>query len=108
MKQILLFKEFGNNIFTRSSMANFFINLNKSKDSKIKLDFKDIKFISRSCADEYVKKKRTSKKKIVEAHMSRDVLNMFKTVENQYEESEASFSFEVRPNASEEVIAILS
>jgi hypothetical protein len=83
-KKILLISEFGDNIFTRSSMSDFFENINFLKDKKITLDFKGIKFISRSCADEYLKQKKFSKKEIVEVNMSKEVCSMFKNVDTQY------------------------
>ena len=92
---ILLVSDFGNNIFTRSSISGFFDKLNSLKSNDIKLDFKGVEFISRSCADEYLKKKRTSLKKIVEVNMSEDVCEMFRNVEIQYKNAGIEFSFSV-------------
>ncbi len=95
MKKVLLAKEFGNNIFTRSSISEFFKKLKKLKNSEILIDFKNVEFISRSCADEYIKQKNAIKKKLVEVNMSKNVYSMFDTVRKQYEKRNASFTFEI-------------
>jgi hypothetical protein len=90
-KRILLIKEFGNNIFTRNTISSFIDKVEKSKENELVLDFKEIDFISRSCADEYIKRKKESKKIFIEANMSKDVCSMFKLVENQYKDAGVSF-----------------
>jgi len=95
MKKVLLSEEFGSNIFTRSTISSFFEKINKSKDKEIVLDFSSIDFISRSCADEYIKRKQDSKKKIVEANMSKEVCSMFNAVQNQYKKAGLSLSFNI-------------
>ncbi len=55
-------KEFGNNIFTRSKISSFFNEINDLKKYKIVINFKDIGFISRSSADEYLNLKSKLKK----------------------------------------------
>ncbi|MBR9704858.1 hypothetical protein GOV12_05580 [Candidatus Pacearchaeota archaeon] len=82
-KTLLLNKEFGDNIFTRHKMSSFFKNINKTKEDKLILDFKNIRFISRSCVDEYLKLKEKSNKTITERNMSNDLKSMFRLVENQ-------------------------
>lgn len=95
VKKVLLSSEFGNNIFTRNTISSFFEKINKLKDKEIVLDFSSIDFISRSCADEYIKKKQDSKKKIVEVNMSKEVCSMFNVVQNQYEKAGLPLSFSV-------------
>lgn len=90
-KRILLANEFGNNIFTRNTISSFMDKVENLKDKSIVLDFKGIAFISRSCADEYVKMKKQSKKKIVEEHISKNVLAMFDVVRTQYKSFQVSF-----------------
>ncbi|MAH49475.1 hypothetical protein CMI37_26870 [Candidatus Pacearchaeota archaeon] len=86
-KRISLFEVFGNNIITRNSIFDFFTELEDSKEDKIVLDFKDITFISRSCADEYLKQRKISKKAVIETNMSKDVCNMFDLINKQYKKA---------------------
>jgi len=95
VNKILLTSQFGNNIFTRSSISNFFRKLNSVKDKKITLDFKDVEFISRSCADEYLKQKKISKKKVIEVNMSNNIYNMFRNVCVQYENMNLPIPFTI-------------
>ena len=95
MKKVLLSNEFGSNIFTRNTISSFFEKINELKDKEIALDFSSIDFISRSCADEYLKRKQDSKKKIVEVNMSKEVCSMFNAVQNQYKKVGFPISFSV-------------
>lgn len=104
-KMILLASTFGNNIFTRSSISNFFEKINSLENINIKLDFNDVKFISRSCADEYLKQKKVSKKKITEVNMSKDVCAMFTNVQNQYKNIGFDVSFKVCSNNNDLITA---
>ncbi|HIH17347.1 MAG TPA: hypothetical protein HA250_02575 [Nanoarchaeota archaeon] len=90
-KVILLYKEFGDNIITRDTFSHFFERINSSREKEIVIDFKKVGFISRSCADEYLKLKKRSEKSIVERNLSNEVKSMFKVVE--YQLREANFSF---------------
>ena len=93
MKKIkLLSADFGNKIFTRSIISNFFDKLKNFKEKEIVLDFKDIDFVSRSCADEYLKLKEKISKKLVEENMSDAVCSMFKLVETQHKNSGITYS----------------
>lgn len=91
MKRIVLAKEFSNNIFTRNIISSFIDRLENLKEKKIILDFKGIDFISRSCADEYMKRKKESNKKFIEKNMSKEVCSMFNIVETQYKNAGISF-----------------
>lgn len=84
---------FGSNILTRNSIKLFFDVLKKSKNKNFEINFSDIEFISRSCADEYLKLKETSKKKLVESNMSDSVYNMFLNIKRQYESADINFDF---------------
>ena len=86
-KRISLFRVFGNNIITRNSIFDFFTELEDLKENKIVLDFKNITFISRSCADEYLKQKKISSKTVVEENRSEDVCNMFDLIDRQYKKA---------------------
>jgi len=91
-KTILLYKEFGDNIFTRQRIASFFDKIENFKEKEIIIDFKKIEFISRSCADEYLKRKEESDKILTERNMPQQVCTMFKVVVNQLKEADFSFS----------------
>ena len=52
-----------------------------------------VEFISRSCADEYLKQKDESSKKFVEVNMCKEVCSMFSAVQNQYEKKALVLSF---------------
>lgn len=78
MKSILI-KEFFENSYvaTREAITFFFENINSLEDKEILLDFSGINFISRSCADEYIKRKLNSKKILYEINFSSNVSKMF-------------------------------
>ena len=90
--KLLLSEHFGNKIFTRSTISDFFDKLSSVKEDTIVLDFKSIDFISRSCADEYLKLKEKFAKKFVEENMSNAVCSMFKLVETQHKNSGIIYS----------------
>ena len=92
-RKILLSQEFGSNIFTRNTISAFFEKVNKMKEEEIVLDFNDIEFISRSCADEYLKQKEESNKKIIERNMLDEVCHMFNAVKSQYDKKGITISF---------------
>jgi len=98
--EISLFEVFGNNIITRNSMSSFFEEINSLNMDKIILDFKKITFISRSCADEYLKQRKASKKKIVDANMSENICEMFSLVNRQYEKAGDNLLIEIIPECS--------
>ena len=104
-RKFLLSQEFGNNIFTRKTISAFFEEINSQEEAKVILDFKSVKFISRSCADEYLKQKEKSNKKIVEKNLSHEVRSMFNAVHNQYEKKGFSISFIEEPSSKEKVLA---
>jgi hypothetical protein len=68
------------NIITRKTISDLYVKINKTKEDTIIFDFKNIDFMSRSCADEYVKQKKISKKKISEINQTADIQKMFAAV----------------------------
>ncbi len=83
---IKLYEFFNSNIIiTRRIMAYFFDYLSKQYEEEIVLDFSNIDFISRSCADEYIKRRLNSKKKIKEINMNIEVLSIFKLANKQFQ-----------------------
>jgi len=98
-KRISLFEVFGNNIVTRNSMSSFFEDIDSMKNTEIALDFNKVTFISRSCADEYLKQRKANKKKIVEVNISENVCEMFRLVNRQYQKEGINFLVEVSPKS---------
>ncbi len=104
VKKVLLSERFGDNIFTRNTISAFFEEINKMKEAKIELDFSGVEFISRSCADEYLKRKQDSKKKILEVNMSKEICSMFNAVQNQYKKAGFMSSFKICNNQNKGLI----
>lgn len=102
--KVLLSQDLGDNIFTRKTISAFFEKINKKKEAEIELDFSGVKFFSRSCADEYLKQKKVSDKKIVEVNMTEEVCLMFNAVKSQYDKAGFAVSF-VCPNKDKLVVA---
>ena len=82
MARIKLYSEMSSNLITRNSLKAVFSKINKIKEKKIIVDFENIEFVSRSCADEYLKQKAKSDKKIAEVNQSSDIKKMFEFVKN--------------------------
>lgn len=82
MKTIKISKN-GNYLITRNNISAFFDSINNIPDKEINLNFDSIHFISRSCADEYVKLKQMSDKTISETNLSPPVKTMINLVISQ-------------------------
>ena len=80
MKKIILSKEIGTNVVTRTSLDTLFSKLKKYKSKEIVVDFSKITFISRSGADEYIKLKKSIRKNIKEVNQSEEVKSMFAVI----------------------------
>ena len=78
--EIFLFNEFGHNIITRRCMQDFFEKISKHKEDKLVLNFSKIEFISRACADEYIKSKNSSLKNITESNLNKNVSDMLSVI----------------------------
>ena len=83
-KVIFLNEFFDRQIVTRRAMSNFFDSISQTYEKEIVLDFKNIDFVSRSCADEYLKRKLNSKKEIKEINMSSNVRAMLSLASLQF------------------------
>jgi hypothetical protein len=83
MSRLILNEKLNNYIVTRTSIINLFKEINQLHNIKIEIDFKEVKFISRSCVDEYLKQKENSSKEINELNLSKDIKEMFDIVEKQ-------------------------
>jgi len=87
MEIISLYKELGSTILTRNSMAAFFDEVIEiSEHDDIIIDFKNIKFISRSCVAEYLKLREQTNKNLIEKNMSKEIKSMFNLVLKQLKE----------------------
>lgn len=65
----------------RLTATQFFKNFESKNDNKIEIDFKDVEFISRSFAHEYLKQKQISSKKIQEINIPPNVKQMIEIVQ---------------------------
>jgi anti-anti-sigma regulatory factor len=80
-------------MITRNSLADLFErHVENNKDNNVILDFKGIKFISRSCAAEYIKLRERSSKEVSEVNMFKDVEKMFKVILNQLLDNNYKFT----------------
>ena len=84
VKEVNIEKEIHKNLGMRSTAEIFFNNLD-SNFSKIIIDFKDVEFVSRSFAQEYVYQKKQRNSEIIEKNMSEFVKNMLDIVTKDYE-----------------------
>lgn len=82
MKTLKLHKNFGSLIMTRQAVIGLFDSLVNINDAII-MDFKNIEFISRSAAHEYLRQKLSCGKEIKETNMSQNVKAMFMLVAKQ-------------------------
>jgi hypothetical protein len=87
VQRIFLSDFFHNQIVTRQAMTEFFDYVSRTPEKVITLDFSKINFISRSCADEYIKRKLNSKKTIYEEKISQEVKRMFDIASLQFKKS---------------------
>ena len=76
-KKIYLSDYFGKMAVIRNAVADFFSVISQFSEKEILIDFKGLEFISRSCADEYIKRKLHSDKQIKETNIQKNVLLMF-------------------------------
>jgi anti-anti-sigma regulatory factor len=97
MKTIKLSEKLGKNLITRNDIDRLFSEINSVKTKEITVDFSNIEFISRSSADQYVKMKKSSKKKITDINIPKDVKAMIDLVKHQktnvHEKSSAATVF---------------
>jgi hypothetical protein len=65
----------------RDLNKDLFNKINKVSSKEIILDFSDVLSMSRSFAQEYVLRKKSSKVKIIEKNQSKDVKSMLKVIQ---------------------------
>lgn len=83
--EINLEKTFAKKLGMRTTAMKLFNDLENETDAI--LDFKDIEFMSRSFAQEYVYQKHNSKVNIIESNMSDFVKGLLEVVEEDYKET---------------------
>ena len=83
--EINLEQRFAKKLGMRTTAKRLFQDL--EDETEAILDFKDIEFMSRSFAQEYVFQKHKSKAHIIEANMSDFVKGLLEVVEEDYKET---------------------
>ncbi|WP_461461310.1 STAS-like domain-containing protein [Methanobrevibacter sp.] len=83
--EIDLEKTFAKKLGLRTTAMKLFNDLENEEEAIF--DFKNIEFISRSFAQEYVYQKHNSKIHITESNMSDFIKNLLEVVEEDYKES---------------------
>jgi hypothetical protein len=78
--KIEIAKMVSENLALRDIATDFFDNLEKMKEKQVTVDFKKVKAISRSFAQEYLTRKNSSKKDINEANVPENVEKMFEII----------------------------
>lgn len=94
-KKIIMSKEIGEYIATRNSIASIFNKINELSENNIIMDFKGVKFISRSPASEYLKLREKTDKNLTEKNMSDEVKSMFSLVVNQFKKADFEFTKDI-------------
>lgn len=79
-QKIDMAKEISQKLGFRDSASEFFNLLNTMPADNIEIDFKDVKFMSRSFAHEYLQRKKELDKRVIELNKPDDVDSMFKVV----------------------------
>ena len=83
--EINLEKTFARKLGMRTTAMKLFQDL--EDETEAILDFKDVEFMSRSFAQEYVHQKHNSKVHIIESNMSDFVKGLLEVVEEDYKET---------------------
>jgi hypothetical protein len=84
-KLIKVKEKIADNLVTRNSADKLFDYINSQRDKTIILDFKSVKFATRSFMHEYLLKKSDTRKKITERNMSKELYKMLKIVSESEE-----------------------
>lgn len=74
--KIILEDEIGNDLGQRSKIEDLFKNINPNI-TKVTMDFRNIEFIGRSFAQEYLNQKHFASFKVIEENVPEDVQKMF-------------------------------
>ena len=76
-RKIRISKTISRDLALRMVATNFFDSLETSPEKKIIIDFSGVKSITRSFADEYSNRKRSSQQEILEVNMPLNIKKMF-------------------------------
>lgn len=82
--EIDIANEISPTLFIRKTAVDLFEKIEHAPESVIVVDFKNVDFLNRSFAHEYLKLKYSSEKKISEIHLSNDVELMISIVKNAH------------------------
>ena len=85
IKRIDIAKEINTNLGMNYAAESLFKKINNSSKSDIEINFKDVIFMSRAFAQEYVYQKNKTYKNIVEKNKSEDIQLMFDVVKKDFE-----------------------
>jgi len=80
LKLVFIRKELSKDLALRDNAIRFFDKINTEDSKKIVIDFSNVDTITLSFADEYLKRKKQSKKEIKEEHVPINILKMFEVV----------------------------
>jgi len=81
-RRIFITEEISESLGLRYSAKQFFKHIESIPADSITVDFVDTKFISRSFAHEYLSRKKSSHKRIIEVNTPENINKMFRVVEN--------------------------
>lgn len=90
-KSLRVKKIISEHLVFRDSVSTLFQDLKRRKNTNVVLDFSDVKSISRSFAQEYLKQKKNHSFTLKEKNMSPEIKKMFDAVKNHQKKS---FSFD--------------
>ena len=79
-KKIQLVKVIAKNLLFRGSADELFNQINNFEISEIIIDFQQIQSITRSFAQQYLKNKEQSKKKIIDVNITPTIKKMFELI----------------------------
>lgn len=79
-KKIQLVKVISKNLLFRGSADELFNQIDNSDMSEIIIDFRQIQSITRSFAQQYLKNKEQSKKKILDVNIAPTIKKMFELI----------------------------
>lgn len=80
LKKIFISKKISADLALRDNVIKLFEEIKKSKDQRIIIDFSNVNTITRSFADEYLKRRKQIKKEIVEQNVPSNISKMFEII----------------------------
>lgn len=83
LSKIFISKEVASDLALRDNAIQFFDKVNKDESKNVTIDFSNVNTITLSFADEYLKRKKRSKKEITEENVPLNILKMFEIVQKE-------------------------